>query len=184
MRDDKGKFVKGYLLTAEEKEKVRLGIVKSWKDRSDYHGMYHTPFHNSWRSIKARCKGTSGQSSKRKYFDKGITYCSKWETFKGFCDDMLESYEHGKTVDRIDNSKGYSRDNCRWATPKEQNNNRTNNIIINYEGQEKTLSQWAEYLGVKFSCIRNVYYKKYLKGLITTKELIEYKPKKVFITIK
>lgn len=52
------------------------------------------------------------------------------------------------TLDRIENSKGYEPDNCRWATMKEQQNNRTNNRILEYAGKHMTAAQWAEAIGI------------------------------------
>lgn len=53
-------------------------------------------------------------------------------------------YKDGLTLDRIDNDKGYSPDNCRWATQKEQQNNRRNNQRITHNGETHTIAQWAE----------------------------------------
>ena len=90
-----------------------------------------------WDGIKKRCLKKNLPSYKF-YGEKGITVCEKWMKFEGFFEDM--GYSNGMCIDRIDNTKGYSKDNCRWVTYKENNRNKTNNILI--EG--KTLSEWSE----------------------------------------
>jgi hypothetical protein len=60
----------------------------------------------------------------------------------------------GLSLDRIDNSRGYSKDNCRWATPTEQNNNKRSNILLSFEGKTQSLSAWAKELGFNPEVIR------------------------------
>lgn len=76
--------------------------------------------------------------------DKGISYPKKWENFEGFYEDMGETYREGLTIDRINGTKGYSKENCRWANYDTQNNNKINNIMLNYEGQKLTVNKIAE----------------------------------------
>lgn len=77
----------------------------------------------------------------------GITVCDRWRSFENFLADMGERPSPAHTIDRIDNSKGYEPGNCRWATMKEQQNNRTNNRIITFQGKSQTLMQWSEQTG-------------------------------------
>ena len=81
-----------------------------------------TPTYTSWDSMKARCSRES-HPNYMNYGGRGIDYCDEWEDFAQFLADMGERPE-GKTLDRIDNDKGYSPSNCRWSTPEEQQLNR------------------------------------------------------------
>lgn len=81
-----------------------------------------------------------------KYGAKGIGVCEDWrnnyQTFKSWA--LSHGYRDDLTIDRINNDKGYSPDNCRWATLKEQNNHRSCNLLITMDGETKTLAQWCE----------------------------------------
>jgi hypothetical protein len=88
------------------------------------HGMSDTPFYHQWKQMKSRCNNST-QPYHGTYSLLG--YCEEWENFDNFKRDMYASYKPGLTIDRIDNTKGYSKDNCRWATLKQQQRNKINN---------------------------------------------------------
>jgi hypothetical protein len=90
--------------------------------------------------------------SYERYGGRGITVCDRWKEFANFYDDMSPTYSDELTLDRTDNSKGYSPENCKWSTRKEQAMNTRkylNAIGYTFNGVTKTTSQWAEEMGIK-----------------------------------
>lgn len=110
------------------------------------HGYTGTKVHRTWLSMKRRCDNPNA-SNYYLYGGRGITYCNRWGRFENFLEDMGDVPE-GMSLDRIDNSKDYSPENCRWATTIEQANNKRNNRFIEHRGEKKTLSEWARVAGV------------------------------------
>lgn len=91
------------------------------------HGMCGTPLYQRWKSLRARCQDINNQT----YGAKGITWDSSWDDFNVFYSDMAEGFSEDLELDRIDVTKGYSRDNCRWTTHAENNynkNKQSNNV--------------------------------------------------------
>jgi hypothetical protein len=84
------------------------------------HGMHGTGSYKSWKNMKARC--IYNHKVPNKHYA-NIEVCPEWYYFINFYNDMGDRPE-GMTLDRIDNNKGYSKDNCRWATTLQQNQNR------------------------------------------------------------
>lgn len=86
------------------------------------HGMWRSRIYKVWETMKQRC----GNPLNKKYGDygaRGITYDPSWEAFENFLKDMGESYKEQLSLDRVDNNKGYSKENCRWATRSVQQRN-------------------------------------------------------------
>ena len=119
------------------------------------HGMSGTRFYIIWSSMKGRCYSL-GNPAFKSYGGRGILMPEEWLEFKGFLADMQEEYlkhvkiygEKNTSIERIDNNKGYSKENCKWATRREQANNRRSNRTITYKDKTQTLQEWANELGV------------------------------------
>ncbi|MCM1437818.1 MAG: hypothetical protein NC131_01210 [Roseburia sp.] len=103
-----------------------------------------------WDSMKQRTN-PNVVSCRGNYRKNGITVCDEWRNdFPAFYDwAMTNGYSENLTIDRIDNNKGYSPENCRWVDMKVQANNRSNNTLITYKGETKTLAQWCEQYNIK-----------------------------------
>lgn len=137
--------------------------------------------YSAWKAMKSRCYSPS---SRKDYKEKGITVCNRWlNSFDNFLDDMGECPE-GYTLDRIDNNKGYCKDNCRWADYKTQSGNRGNfNKVFTYKGKSQVLKDWANELGIKYTTL----YQRIFRSGLSFEEsitedpfdnLIEYKDEK------
>lgn len=113
-----------------------------------------SPEYRSWVSMKNRCNNKNDKSYHR-YGARGIRVCKRWdESYENFLSDMGRRPSEAHSLDRIDNMKGYSPDNCRWATPVEQSNNRRSNRIITHCGESKTLAQWSKETGINSYTIK------------------------------
>jgi hypothetical protein len=126
------------------------------------HGMTNTRIHRIWLGVKSRCNNTNDTAFKD-YGQKGITVCEEWENdFSLFLDwSISNGYNDGLTLDRKNPLKNYSPDNCRWATQKQQANNRTNNKHLVLKGIKRTVSEWEDISGVNRTTILH----RYKKGL-------------------
>lgn len=112
-------------------------------NRAKTHGMSDTRVNRIYRNMKKRCDNPNCPDY-HNYGGRGIKYCKEWSTFEGFWEDMKEGYSDKLTLDRIDNDKGYSKENCRWVTRKIQARNTRANRYIEYKGQRKTVADWAD----------------------------------------
>lgn len=127
----------------------RSELVAKKNKLSTIHGESNTRIYQIWVNMRRRCNNPKCDAYPL-YGGRGITVCDTWsKDFVAFQDWALShGYQEDLTIDRIDNNKGYSPENCRWATVKEQNNNRSSNVFCVIDGMRKTLSQWAEYIGL------------------------------------
>lgn len=110
-----------------------------------------SPTYACWNNMRARCERESARSFAA-YGAAGIVVCSRWRSFQNFLADMGEKPE-GMTLDRINNDAGYSPENCRWATPRQQAENRACVNRLTFRGESLTLKQWSERTGVKRSTL-------------------------------
>lgn len=132
--------------------KVMRGVVKSCgcKRLGFKHGMCRTPEYDIWIKMRGRCHNKEDKAYKW-YGGRGIAVCDRWfNSFDNFLLDMGVRPSTKHSLDRIDNSGGYSPENCRWATWVEQARNRTNNVYVNYNGEVYKLVELCELLGVNY----------------------------------
>ena len=103
----------------------------------------------AWSSMKSRCHNPKA-SNYHNYGARGIVVCDRWRnSFANFLADMGEKPKTC-SMERIDNSGNYEPGNCRWATNKDQANNKRTNINLTFDGQTMTMKQWAEKLGINY----------------------------------
>lgn len=129
------------------------------KIRSVTHGQRHTKLYGVWSNIKLRCYSETNKSYLN-YGARGIKMCDEWrDSFESF---SIWAYEHGYnpdasysecTLDRIDVNGMYCPENCRWATAKEQSNNRTNTLYLTVNNETHTISEWSDITGIKYHTI-------------------------------
>jgi len=114
------------------------------------HGLTSSPEYVAWQLMKDRCLNPRNPAFEY-YGGRGIVVCDSWRnSFETFLAEMGEKPTPLHTLERKDGSKGYSIDNCVWATRKEQSRNRRNTKIIQYQGQSKPLGEWCELLGLDY----------------------------------
>lgn len=120
------------------------------------HGLSNHPFYNIWGAMVQRCCNPKSEAY-HIYGGRGITICEEWrnkpESFIKWA--IKNGYKKGLHVDRIDNDKGYSPNNCRVVTPQENCMNTSRNHWITYEGETRTIMQWSDKLKIPYSRIRN-----------------------------
>lgn len=119
------------------------------------HGMakLRAPTYIVWMSMRYRCEKPTHKSYKD-YGGRGIRVCDRWQRFENFLADMGEA-PAGMQLDRVDNSSGYSPENCRWATPRQNSNNKRSNHFLEFEDQRLTLAQWSRTLGIPRDTLSN-----------------------------
>lgn len=119
-----------------------------------------TVLHNRWLSMKARCFNVSNSRYSR-YGGRGITMHKQWvDSYESFRDWALDNgFDKSLTIERIDNDGNYGPDNCTWIPMKEQANNRSTNVNIEYLGRTQNMKQWTDELGLKYGTINARYHR-------------------------
>lgn len=129
------------------KNKGKCVYCDNGKNYHNASGYQHTRLYERYMSIIRRVKGHKEYAH--------IEVCQEWTNdYTAFMKWALENgYDDSLTIDRIDNSKGYSPDNCRWVTMKQQQNNRTSNKIVEYQGKKYTISELADYIKLPYNTV-------------------------------
>jgi hypothetical protein len=134
----------------------KCGNLKISKANST-HGQRKSPEYRVWVAMKNRCLNVKS-SNWPNYGGRGISVCDEWKRFENFMSDMGQRPSLGHTIDRLDNSKGYSKENCRWATKAEQTRNRSISRKLTVKGETKTLGEWAEQYGMLYGTLQDRIY--------------------------
>ena len=148
----------GKVINTPTRYKMEMGHTKSCgclkkevmsNNMSKYKNKGRKVEYNCWRNMKIRCTDTNNSKYSR-YGGRGITVCDRWlESFDNFYDDMGESPFKGANLDRIDNNKGYSPDNCRWVTPFENIMNRECSYDIDVNVYERPTGFYTQIIRSK-----------------------------------
>ena len=119
------------------------------------HGGTHTPEYRTWLAIIHRTTNPKNIRFSR-YGGRGIAMCERWRSdFQNFLDDMGPKPSPRHSIERRDNDRGYTPENCYWATPKEQANNRKSTVWLEYHGERRPMAEWAEILGINYETFHN-----------------------------
>lgn len=108
---------------------------------------YRTPTHLSWEKMRTRCLNPNAEQYPE-YGGRGITIDPAWDDYKTFLADMGERPSKDFTLDRKDTNGPYCKDNCRWASKREQQNNRRNTKFLTANGETLPIADWARRIGV------------------------------------
>lgn len=119
------------------------------------HNETKTRLHRIWSGIKSRCYNPKKPNYKN-WGGRGIKMCDEWkfsyENFRNWA--LNNGYQENLTIDRIDNNKAYEPSNCRWATNKEQCNNKRNNHLLTKDKETHTISEWSDIIGISAKTIQ------------------------------
>lgn len=129
-------------LVSGRKKSCGCLVGEMLRKRVTTHGKSNTRAFNAWRNMIQRCERAS-HPQYHHYGGRGIGVCERWHNASAFLEDMGEPLP-GYSLERINNDLGYSPENCRWATQKEQLRNRRNTIWATFAGERKSLSEWCD----------------------------------------
>ena len=136
-----------------EKLKSRSGVKSPSYKHGHAIGNKRSRTLRIWSGMIDRCYNKKNKAYKY-YGERGITVCDRWHKFDNFLQDMGESPQN-LSIERIDNEKGYSIENCKWVTHLEQVSNRRCNIYMTMNGETKILSRWALDYGLNYATLHS-----------------------------
>jgi hypothetical protein len=133
-----------------------------------------SPEYTAWTNMKDRCLNAN-RGDYHRYGGRGIKVCDRWlSSFESFYEDMGKRPTPKHSLERENNEKDYEPGNVKWATPKEQQNNRSSNAVITFMGQQKTIKQWAETMGINY---HTLWHRIRIQGWSIEKALLTPAPK-------
>lgn len=125
------------------KNNIKHGMARADESSRPFRDEYRT-----WLAMRARC----GNPAYPNYLN--IKVCKEWDDFETFINDMGPRPSSRHSIDRINNLDGYSKENCRWVTMKEQSLNKRSNVIIEYMGEAHPLIVWSRRFGIHYETCR------------------------------
>lgn len=165
-------YIYPYMFGKEMYKSCGCYKVKKINNFNHSHGGTHHPLYQEYLSMIQRCYHKNHKAYDS-YGGRGITVCDEWLNSPQAFYDWVESIggrPKGYTLDRIDNSKGYSPDNCKYVSMYEQSRNKRSNIQITHNGVTKCLTDWALEYGINNETARSRYHKGYPFEVIFSKE--------------
>jgi hypothetical protein len=161
------KIISSNTVTKKNAEVKSCGCVNDAVRKSGnnhrIHGDANTRLYKVWKNMRRRCYGSDASSNKW-YKDRGIKICEEWNDYRLFrLWALANGYDENAefmqcTLDRIDTNGDYCPENCRWVSCKVQANNKTNNRLVEWNGDIHTLSEWSDIVGIPFNIIASRYY--------------------------
>lgn len=145
---------KAKIVYGQDLKKGKVVSCGCWnEEKRTKHGMARTRIYKVWMGIRVRCTNPKERSYPN-YGGRGIQICERWLTFENFLADMGDR-PAGYEIDRIDNNGNYEPSNCRWVSRKVNLNNKRDNRVIEFNGESKTMAQWAEQCGIRWDTLRS-----------------------------
>jgi hypothetical protein len=164
------KVAAGVYVSCGCRKKEQQGKIANW---TKTHGWSKNPTHaktyRTWQAMLNRCRNKN-QKQWANYGGRGITVCKSWGTYEQFFKDMGLA-PAARSLDRIDNDRGYSKSNCRWATTTEQRRNSSTVAPITVRGVTRHSWEWAEILHTSMAQVRKLK-KRLATGHITPDEFL------------
>lgn len=112
------------------------------------HGETKTRLYQIWYNMVTRCHNTNDPHFQH-YGARGIVVCEEWRKYENFRDWALShGYTDSLTIERSDVNGNYHPDNCTWASRKQQANNKRTSRYVEFDGERRTVAEWAEHLGM------------------------------------
>lgn len=152
--------------TIARSEDIKSGNTKSCgcirseqlSQRNFKHGFAHTDMYNVWSTMKERCYNENSKAYKN-YGGRGIKLSLEWQDYTNFHNDMVLTYKKGLSIERVDNNKNYSKENCIWAGSIAQANNTKRNRIVELNGEKDTLVRMCKKYNVDYIVMQSRLYK-------------------------
>lgn len=139
--------------------RLRIGMTKSCGcqsgSRPNHKELTNSRIYHIWSSMKQRCYDINAISFPN-YGGRGISVCDEWRNdFMAFYNwAIAHGYNESLTIDRIDCNGNYEPSNCKWATMKEQMQNKRNNVMLELNGERHTISEWSRITGIKCGALQ------------------------------